>query len=322
MRPTFRVHADGSDITAKIADRLVRLVLTDEAGFRSDTVEITLDDRGHVVSLPPKGAKLRVWLGMDALQFMGEFVVDELVVEGGPARLTIRAKAADMRDQLKAPKTRSWDQITLAGLVETVAGEHGLTPRVAGDLSGIDLGHVDQTEESDLHLLTRLARQYDAVAKPAGGMLLMVGRGKAKTASGRQLAPVTLTAADFAGQWSATLADRGRYASVVATWHSNGAAQPQEVTVGEGAPAYRIREPYPTEAAARAGAEARYRKFQRGTATFSGTVAIGNPLLAAETPLTLSSVRPGIDGAWTITRAVHRLGRDGYVTEIEAEVKG
>jgi len=321
MRPSFRILADGADITAKIADRLVRLVVTDEAGSRSDAVEIAIDDRDQIVALPPKGAKLRVWLGFKTPAFMGEYVVDELTVSGGPASLVIRAKAADMRAKLKAPKTRSWDVTTLGDVVKTIAGEHALTPRVAEELAAIDLGHVDQTEESDLHLLTRLARQYDAVAKPAGGMLLMVGRGKAKTASGRSLSPITLSAGDFT-EWQATLADRGRYASVVATWHSTGDAQPKEITIGAGEPAYRIREPYPTEAAARAGAEAKYRDFQRGTGTFTGTLAIGNPLVAAEVPMTLAGVRSGIDGAWTIARASHRLDASGYVTEVEAEVKG
>lgn len=319
MRPLYRITADNADITAKIADRLLRLVVTDEAGWRADTVEITLDDRDQALALPAKGAVLRVWLGLEQPVFLGSYTVDELTVSGGPARLVIRAKAADMRAQLKAPKTRSWDSITLGDLVKTVAREHDLTPRVAADLATVDLGHVDQTEESDLHLLTRLAKQYDAVAKPAGGMLLMVGRGKAKTASGRSLPPVTLSAAEFT-TWSATLADRGRYASVVATWHSAGAAQTQEITIGAGQPAYRLREPYPTEAAAKAGAAAKYRTFQRGTGTFTGTLAQGNPLVAAEVPLTLSDLRAGVDGAWTVTRATHRLDEGGYVTEIEAKV--
>jgi uncharacterized protein len=41
---------------------------------------------------------------------------------------------------------------------------------VAESLAGIHVTHLDQTEESDLHLLTRLAREHGALAK-AGGRL-------------------------------------------------------------------------------------------------------------------------------------------------------
>lgn len=328
MTPAFRVEADGIDITGRLSDRLLSLALVDEAGWQSDTVTIRLDDRtegratGGAIALPRKGAKLRVWLGMGRPVFMGMFTVDEITVEGPPATLTIAAKAADMRDSLKAPVTRSWHGVTVGDLVAAIAGKHQLTARVAPELAARILDHIDQTEESDLHLLTRLARDFGAVAKPAGGHLVFAPRGQAKSASGKALGAVALTPADVT-HWSAMLADRGRYGAVVATWHDAGGAQLREVKVEIGAgPTRRLRDPFASEALARTAAEAEISKINRGKGELSVT-AVGTPALAAEAPLTLSGFRAGVDGTWTVTKATHRLdGRSGYVTEVEAEMKG
>lgn len=45
MTPSFTLRANDQDITAKIKDRLIRLSVTDEAGFKSDTLSIKLDNR-------------------------------------------------------------------------------------------------------------------------------------------------------------------------------------------------------------------------------------------------------------------------------------
>lgn len=137
MRPIFKVLADADDITAKIADRLSSLSVTDEAGVQSDTVDIRLDNRGLVVKTPSKGVNLKVWLGFEAtgLVYQGAYVVDETEVGGQPDTLSIKGKSADMTSEIKARKTRSWDDTTLGAIVAAIAGEHGLTPAISPDLA-------------------------------------------------------------------------------------------------------------------------------------------------------------------------------------------
>ncbi|XHF80608.1 hypothetical protein R3J30_02130 [Xylella fastidiosa subsp. multiplex] len=50
-----------------------------------------------------------------------------------------------------------------------MAAEHGMTWAISPSLTGVALPHIDQTEESDINVLLRLAQRYDAIAKPAGG---------------------------------------------------------------------------------------------------------------------------------------------------------
>ncbi len=119
---------------------------------------------------------------------MGLFFHSESEIQLAPRRLTVRATAADFRrrSSLKARKRRSWDNVSLGDLVRSIAAEHDYTGRVHPSLAGVIIPHIDQTAESDLHLLRRLARQYDATTKAAGGRLIFQPRGIGRSAGGDQ----------------------------------------------------------------------------------------------------------------------------------------
>lgn len=321
MTPDFRILADSQDVTATIRDRLQELRVTDEAGQSSDAVTIVLDDRDNRIELPRKGASLEVAIGYreKGLATLGKFTVDETAISGPPDTLTIRGRAADLREGMKSPKTRSWDGVTLGALVFTVAAEHGYTPAVNAELAAVDLGHVDQTEESDLHLLTRLAEQYGAVAKPAGGRLLFVPIGEGKSATGMTLPSVPLARGDLS-RWDVTLADRGRYASVSASWHDGtGTGQPQTVTVGEGDPAYVLRGTFRDAPEATAAARAKLAALLRGQGTISAECG-GDERLGAEGEVLIGEVRDGVNGRWSLTHVTHTYSKTGgYRCEFQGE---
>ncbi len=79
MTPDFKVIAAGINITPQIRDRLLSLTVNDEAGLRSDQVEITLDDRDNAIELPSPGAPLAVFMGYKEtfLVPMGVYTVDD-----------------------------------------------------------------------------------------------------------------------------------------------------------------------------------------------------------------------------------------------------
>lgn len=70
--------------------------------------------------------------------------------------------------------------------------QNNLMPSVGATLAGIRLTHIDQTDESDLHFLTRLAERFDAVATVKTGHLIFVPAGQATTASGLEIPPIPL----------------------------------------------------------------------------------------------------------------------------------
>lgn len=319
MTPDFRIIVDSTDITAAIRARLLSLSVTDVAGIESDTVEIALDDRGGVIALPRTGAALTVGIGYKetGVLTLGRYVVDELSLSGPVQSLTIRARAADLRQGLKKPRTRPWENLSIGEIVVSIADEHGYKAKVAEALASEVIAHIDQVDESDLNFLTRLARDRGAIAKPSGGLLLFVPPGEAKSASGKELPAIALAATQLS-RWDVTLAERGKYPTVTAKWFDPITAAEQTVTAGEGEPVFTIGRRYPDQAAAESAAKARLESFTRGLATLRLTCP-GDPLIVAESRLTLSGLRSGVDGPWSVTRVVHRLDGGGYVCDIEAE---
>ncbi len=322
MTPDFSIEVDGQDVTGRINDRLLSLTITDEAGTKSDRLELVVEDRDNLVALPRTGAQVKVWLGyrQTGLSYMGLFVVDEVEVSGAPEQIVIRARAADMRKSLKQQRTRHFEHATLGAVVRQVAGEHGLHPVIDQELAGIEIVYLAQTEESDMHLLTRLARTHDATFKVADGRLLFVRRGSGKTASGQPM-QARLVRSDLI-DWTATIKERPKYGQVRARWHHRGEARPRTETVGDGdGPVFGLRHEYPDRAQAQAAARAQLRKLKRGERTLRLTTS-GNPAIVAEAELVVSGVRDGVDGEWTIRTAIHRLnGQEGYLTEVEAEAE-
>lgn len=320
MRPQFRVFADDRDITSRIAERLIEMTITDEAGFQSDALTISVDDADGVLAVPRKGARLAVHLGYEetGLAYMGEFVVDEPELSGPPDKIVIRARGADLRQELKTSKTRSWDKVTIDDIVRAVAGEHNLQPKVAEQLAATFIEHIDQTGESDLHFLTRLAKEYDAISKPAGPNLLFAPRNLGKTVSGKDLPPIVLAKSDVT-TYRLVLADRSDIGHVVAYWQDKAKARRAGETVGDKTkPGKTLRKTYPTAEEARAAAASELASLQRGRKNLDITLP-GNPLVIAESPITLSGGwRDGFTGDYVAVRVEHRVGGGGYTTSFTA----
>ena len=59
--------------------------------------------------------------------------------------------------------------------------------------------------------------------------------------------------------------------------------------------------------------------LNRGAVALSLSLRPGAPAVSAESPLTLSGFRDGVDGRWIVTRVSHELSGGGLTTEVEAE---
>jgi Bacteriophage probable baseplate hub protein len=328
FRPSFKVLVDGSDITGILSDRLVSLTVTDEAGVQSDIVEIVLSDTGIFggMAIPPKGAEIEVWLGyMFQAQYMGLFIADEVEVSGPPSQMRIRATASIHGESssgklaLTTQRLRSWPEgTTIGGLVSAIAEEHSLEPVVSDSLASIALPHLDQVDESDISLLTRVALDYDAIAKPAAGYLAMVKRGESLTASGEPMPVVSLFRKDLTN-WRLREQLRAVAGSVVATYRDVAGGADIECTAGEGDPVRRLRQRFPSQDAAQKAADSEFERAARAGRELSLSL-VGDPSLVAEGRIVIGGVRSGVDGEWLVRRVVHSLESSrGYSCQIEAE---
>lgn len=350
--PVYQLLVDGSDISAAIRPRLMSMTITDNRGFTADTIEITLDDSDGQLDMPRRGATLRAFIGWQgsALVDKGTYKIDEVEHNGAPDVLTIRGKSADLRGGMNKLRERSWHQTTINSIVEQLAAPYQLTPCVGDSLKGQLIDHIDQTNESDLAFLTRLAGQCDAIATVKSDRLMFIKAGQGTTASGQPLPAITITRQD-GDQHRFSVADRDAYTGVIAYWQDNKNAEKKkievkrkkktkpkeerplppgvvvnkkehELLVGDSENVKELRHVYANQNNAMRAARAEWEKLQRGVAEFDITLAKGRPELYPEQPTTVRGFKPDIDTApWLLTQVVHDLTNQGYTNRVQLEVK-
>ncbi|OXS23103.1 late control protein [Pseudomonas fluorescens] len=322
--PAFRLTVDGLDIAQLISPRLMSLELTDNRGIEADQLSITLSDHDGLLTIPPKGAVLRLWLGWSdtGLVDKGTYTVDETEHSGAPDVLSIRARSADLRKGLKTKRERSWSNTTLGEVMGDIAIGNGLTATIAGALDGLPILQLDQANESDANLISRLGEEFDAVASVKVGCLLCLPAGGGKTASGMDLPHITLTRAD-GDQHRYLQADRDSYDGVRAYYYDVNSAKKQEAIAGGGDNLKDLRHTYSDQQSALRAARAEFRRLQRGSATLSYTLAMGRPDLIPELTYTLQGVKAEIDEIiWYGGNVQHSLSADGgYTVRLELESK-
>ncbi|WP_425475167.1 phage late control D family protein [Brenneria uluponensis] len=347
-RPAFMLRIGDKQIT-ELDDRIMSLSLTDNRGFEADTLEMTLDDADGKIALPERGAKISVALGWEneALISKGWFTVDEISHRGPPDQLTISARSADFRDSFNVKREYSWHNVTVEYVVSAIASRYGLNAGVSASLATLELDHADQTNESDISFLTRMAEMVGAIATVKNGLLLFIVPGQSVSQSGKPLPAITITRSS-GDSHSFRVADRDAYTGVSAYWLDLNFGKTKQTkikrkrktstTTKAKAPAssskegnyltgtegnvYVMRQTFKTERTAKRAAAAKWAKLQRGAAEFSITLARGRADLYPELHAIMSGFKSVIDQAdWIITRCVHEIGGNGFTTALEFEVK-
>lgn len=359
LSPDFMLTVNSKDVTASIRDRLISLTLTDNRGFEADQLDIELDDADGQLALPVRGAIVKLFLGWkgQALIGKGDFTVDEVEHHGAPDTMTIRARSADFRGTLNSRREVSYHATTLGDVIRQIAARNNLQPMLAAGFAEIAVAHIDQTQETDAKFLTRLATLYGAVAAVKAGRLLFIRPGSGVTASGKPIPQMTITRQD-GDQHSFSIADRGAYTGVTASWLHTKDPKPKKVKVkrkpkekhlralehpaakkkkttatktpearegdylaGSEDNVFALTTVYATKSAAMRAAQAKWEKLQRGVAEFSLTLAMGRADLFPETPVSVSGFKSVIDAQpWLISKVTHSLSGNGYTTALNLEV--
>ena len=328
MRPIFYLYSlDGADLTGTLLDRTVRLTVTDAEGGTSDTLEVELDDRGQFVQLPAVGDRLRLLLGYlerPPIPTIGDFVVDEVRLYGPPLTISFTAKGADfVTTAIKAPQIDAGDDATLDALARRIAVRQRLQPYIHPDAARIQLGHVDQQGESDMALLTRLARDRDwvlrldaqrLILRPHAANLPPAREAQAWRPAIHRIDARSITRYDY------TSNSRTRYGKVRAYYYDpdTGRRVPVEVDDGEfsDAPTLELRHDAKDEVAALDLATARLRQMRRASASLTLELPGDTRLLVGHHVLITGLSEP-VAGQWVIQRAEHTFDMAGLFTRIE-----
>lgn len=359
LTPDFMLTVNSKDVTANMRDRLISLTLSDNRGFEADQLDIELDDADGQLAMPVRGAVVTLFLGWkgQALIGKGSFTVDEVEHHGAPDTMTIRARSADFRGSLNSRREVSYHETTLGDIVTQIAGRNKLKPMLADGFAGIAVAHIDQTQETDAKFLTRLATLYGAVAAVKAGRLLFIRPGNGVTISGKPIPQMTITRKD-GDRHTFSIADRGAYTGVSASWLHTKDPKPKKVKLqrktkvrqlralehpaakkskakatkppeakegdylaGSEDNVFSLTTVYSSKATAMRAAKAKWEKLQRGIAEFSLTLAMGRADLYPETPVKVSGFKSVIDAQpWLISKVTHSLSNNGYTTQLDFEV--
>lgn len=328
--PDFRLTLDGQDLSDRFRPRLIALTLSEKRGNELDQLDITLSDHDGLLQIPAEGVTLTLALGwasgdnatpgiVTGLIDKGTFKVDEVEHSGSPDILTIRARAVDFTAAARRRNLKTYTDTTLGAVVTQLAGNAGLTARVAPDLAGIAITVLDQGRLSDMALLRNLGRRYDAVATVKAGKLLFNPIGKGTTATGRPIPAATITRG-MGDSHAYKRAARDKYTGVTAYWHDPARAERTGEDAGTTENAKRLKKTFGSQSDAKAAATAEHNRQQRGQATLSFNLALGRPDLYPEQRLSLSGFKPDIDAtAWLIVDVTHNLGEAGLTTSLNLE---
>lgn len=322
--PAFRLTVDGKDIAKLVSPRLISLQLTDNRGLEADQLSLTLSDHDGLLQIPPKGAVVRLWLGWSTtgLVYKGSYTVDETEHSGAPDVLSIRARSADLRQGLKTKRERSWDGATLGQILGDIANSNDLKTSIAEEVAKRAIKHLDQANESDANLLTRIGELHDAVINIKSGCLVCLPAGGGKTTSGKPLPHITLTRADGDGH-RFLQADRDSFDGVKAYYYDVGSTKKQEAVAGSGDKLKELRHTYSDRDSALQAARSELNRLQRGSATLSYNLAVGRADLIPELTYSLRGIKSEIDAiVWYGGNVQHSLTADGgYTTSLELESK-
>ncbi|MFS4552073.1 contractile injection system protein, VgrG/Pvc8 family [Comamonas resistens] len=322
--PDYRLVVAGQDITARINPRLISLTLTEGREGAADSLELRLSDHDGQLAMPVKGATISLRMGWQgqALLDKGAFKVDEVEHSGAPDELHITARSADVTQDARQRTDKSWHDTTLGAIVGDMAKRMGVAPRIDAGLAAQKVEHADQTNESDVHFLSRLARQHDAVATVKQGKLLFLPINGTTTSTGKTLAAIRITRSS-GDQHRYHSSDRDAYTAVRAYWSDPGQARRKGAVAGSGKNEKRLKDTYGSEADALAAARAELQRVERGMATFEIDLALGQPEITPQTPVTVAGFKSEIDGTgWLVKTATHTLGDGGLTTRLEMERAG
>ncbi len=256
--------------------------------------------------------------------FKSSFTVDEINYsnQNGTGTLRITARSADFKGPLKAKREKSWHDIKLEDLINSIATKHDLKPRISPTLATETIDHINQTDESDIAFLNRVAKRFDAICSIKSRHLLFAEIGKATTVSGKPLPTPTINSSDCTSYSNQSQDREVEFTGVQSYWNDKKYAKRRAVIVGSEENLKVLRATYSSKQQAEQGATAKWKKLNREEASLSLNLAIGRPEALPEMPIELIGLKTELVAfKWVIESIEHLLAEKGLGVRINLIVR-
>ncbi|MEY8420541.1 contractile injection system protein, VgrG/Pvc8 family [Oscillospiraceae bacterium 44-5] len=339
-RAAVEIAFAGVDITKSIRPYLESLTYTDNEADKADDLQIQLQDRDSIwmekwlveAIEAASAAKLNMdavilrenWLGdgKDAVLPCGDFELDNVVLSGPPAIITIKGTSLPFSAPVRqTKKNKAWENTTLSAIANEKAGANGMTCMYESAYDPF-YKRVEQVDASDIDFLSRLCHDagislkatssilvfFDQVAYEAKSSVITIQKGKT---GGYIKYKLSVGAAD--SQYSScrvSYVDPATGKCIEATAkiedYNADAKNNQQLEVT-------AKVSSKDEAKTLAEKHLRLHNKYSKSATFT---LPGNPALVAGVTVELKGWG-AFDGKYIITQAVHTVGKSGYTTQIK-----
>jgi phage protein D len=359
MSPDYELIVNGSSITKSIRDtnRLIDLQIIDKLYNEADELTLTLSDHDQRFRLPPTGGIIEASIGFsingfsgdalvqsalgaigldrgdlvsaglatsplikEGLYFKGKFTIDSVQYDGPPNQIRIQATAADFRGKIKVRRNRGWDNVELGDLVRHRALHNGLEAVISPEVDRIFMLHLDQTNESDVNFLDRVARDHGAIVLFKEDKLILMPRNKPKTALGTPMPDIYIDIGQVE-RFNFSDTDRSsRYSGVIVYYVIPTSGIRRYKRAGVQGNEFAVRESFNSPEEAQAKATATWKELKISQKALTIDLATGTPEAQANSPVKLTNFNRQIMNIdWMATKITHTINDNGYTGTIECE---
>ena len=305
LTPDFKIIVNNKDVTENIKKHLVSLEFKDEANTQADEITLNFD---NLFKRPAYQDEIELFIGYKetGLYYVGKFLVQTTTKTQNS--LTVKATSTNFTSSIKEKKTTSYENITLCDLVSKIAKKYNLKSKC--DFNNVFLKHLSQANESDLNLLDRLSKMYNATFNIKNNTLIFIKKQKNKNL------PVFEIDRKNVNSYSIKYANKTLYKSVKAIYHDTKENKQKEVIFGDGEPQYILQDSFKSEDEALKRAEGVLNLLNAGIV--SGNLVIDGMNIIAGAKLKLTGFGED-DGEYSIKRVTHNLSGSGYTVRVEFE---
>lgn len=311
MKPDYKIinKDTGKDLTQILRPYITSISLTESVDNFTDTLTICLDGQG-VQSFPASGTNIEVYLGYQktGMASFGVYKVDTKSISGMPLKLTIKAGASDFNASYKEQKNRHWDDKTLSDILKSIAVENSLELKI--DLVDDEvIKYLEQSNESDMALVTRLADEFSVYGTIKAGKLVFTS-----------IKPTNAQAIKVSDLLSFNLSwyDKPRYDSVTANWHQlNSNVKNVEIWDGKSwnsdkiGKTYIVKEVFNSQYKSRKKAKQQWQKLKKmsfiAQLNMTGRIDIVSKMI-----LNIKDLIPQQEIKLTVEKVTHTLNSSGY----------
>jgi phage protein D len=244
-KPVFLVVVNGKDITPTLLENDASISLTDEANEEADQLTITVVG---AIKRPQSDDVLELWMGYDdKLVNFGTFVVQE-TTKTDDFMLSISATGVNFSNALKMIHNITYENVTVKEICTQVAERHGL--QLHSDYDDVMVVSLAQSNESDIHFMNRMAKEYNAIFNIKKETLVFMHKYLDHKPSPTLPRYIIFKREVHQGSLSVKHTKKPLYTSCKCTWHDTKENVMLEVVAGEGEPCLNHRGQFKDEAEA------------------------------------------------------------------------